>query len=732
MNHFKEVINNDLQYEKEIIKSFTQTKPSRTRHAFDNCRNSGEYNHVGMDGGKYYVEKERLIKTLLILKRNGISYNSIVPQIRNKTIFFCDVDHLNENEKIEEILKLIKQFLAKEYDGEFIDNFYITKSKSLHRFHIYFPDIILTKSRLDFFWNDLNVMFLNEGFRGKLVKGIKKAPIDTSVIGGVRYDGFYKFNPEKSRYIENTEYFPYLTKNGSNFKLDLTFYSKTYLLIDEHVDCTRIIKKSPNSSRNETSIPSDNSQSLNTDNNNSMNISLVSTLEYSDLDGISSVDDDIVFNYENDTNSSNNLVPNFNSNDTIIFSGKSDDEDDDLMRQDFDKNIDQNHNTMRNLKKSDSGEVENDELMKRNLRKRCEDNHNKMKNLKKYKSNEIEEFFGDDAYDFLIENYPFVLKSIKGHQLQRVARMYKETPREITIISLGKTPKDRKCPFTKRVHRRNNTYYIWIEKTGKLQHRCHHGDCNGKFTTVYTKNEVIFSQVANDLNFDEDSDEEIEKDDLWTDIDVALVYLEMNKNLMYSERVSSRKGEDGMFFHFDERRGIWKADRGSYVLKKDLAKNFKKYIKLRWRKKISEAGTDEFKKSLQTQKALLMRKLGDFKNIKNILDALKTLCIVNVELDTNPWYIVANNMVWDLQKNEKVIPKKEEYVTNTMTTGFDIVPFNEEIDEEIHNKLFKRLFPNDEERATILYYLSTTLNGKILKRFLINLGMIFLNLENFD
>ena len=119
-----------------------------------------------------------------------------------------------------------------------------------------------------------------------------------------------------------------------------------------------------------------------------------------------------------------------------------------------------------------------------------------------------------------------------------------------------------------------------------------------------------------------------------------------------------------------------------------------------------------------------MRKLGDFKNIKNILEALKTLCIVDVDLDNNPWYIVTENMVWDLKNNKKVIPRKDEYITNTQTTRWKKLPFDKDIDKYIEDNIFRKLFPDDEERNVLLYYLATALNGKTLKRFLINLGMI--------
>ena len=744
MQHFKELINNEKQFQKqfenEIIDSFKQPNPYRTQHIFGDFQNYVEFNHVGMDGGKFYIEKERLIKTLLVLKKKGLLFHSLVPQIKNKTIFFCDVDYLNENEKIERILVLTKKFLVKEYGVEFIDNFYITKSRTLHRFHIYFPDIILKKDRLNIFWDELNSIFLENNFKGQWIKGTKKAPIDTNVSGGIRYDGFCKYN--KVRYEKNTEYLPYLTKNGSNFELDFTFYNNTYLLIDDQVECTKIKKKIPNSLRiDEDLTQSDYSQSLlNGDNSNSITTSCVSTLDYSELDGVSSTfdDDNQVIDQYLQTNSSNSrdLSGFGNYNETTDNLIKYDDKEDDSMD-------DGNHKTMENLKKQndDDDEDEDDDIdinrnlrkfndgnhdTMKNLKKRNEENYDKMEKLRKSGSNEIEEYFGTDAYDFLTEQYPFILSTIKGHRITKVGRMYKNTPRELSFIHLSKTRKDRTCPFTDRVHRKNNTYFMWIEKGGILQHRCFNAECKGRFMTVYTKDDVIYSQVVNDLDFDE-SDDEIEQDDLWTDIDVALVYLEMNPDLMYSMDVSV-KGQEGMFFHFDKEKGIWKSDKGSHVLKKDLAKNFKKYIKKRWKKKISEAVNDEEKKKLVNQRSLLMRKLGDFRNIKNILDALKTLCIVQVELDKNPWYIVANNMVWDLKNNKKVIPRKDEYITNSMTTRFDIVPFDEEMDQYIHDMLFKKLFPNDQERETLLYYLSTTLNGKTLKKFLINLGMICFNL----
>lgn len=500
-------------------------------------------------------------------------------------------------------------------------------------------------------------------------------------------------------YEKNTEYLPYLSKNG-NFELDSTFYDDTYLLVDDQVECSKYRnrkRRAPFRSIDDDILTqNENSQSHNSDTLSSQ----IPSLNYSGLSNVSSFDVDDV------------------------------DEDIDLLLNDDD--IDLGYDTTTNSREMENSQnVQNPENSgKSNDFQHCgserkdDEDVNKVRDLKKNKLGPSEEYFGEKAYDFLKEKRPKLLEIMKKHKITKIGRFRKNTANEILFFHLSKETEDRRCPFTGRVHRSNNTYYVWMEKTESLQHRCHGTECKKRFHTVYMKEDALYSQIImNEIGDGYNDNQVMDTDDLWFDIDLAELYLEMNQNLMYSTKVRV-KGQDGMFYHFDEKLGIWKSDKGSHVLKKDLATNFKKYIKKKWQEKIYCAIDDGAKKRILNQKVTLMRKLGDFRNIKNILEAVKTLCIVEEELDSNPWYIVTKNMVWDLENNKKVIPRKDEYVTNTQTTRFNKLPFDEEIDKYIDDNIFRKLFPNDKEREIFLLYLCTALNGKTLKKFLINLGMI--------
>ena len=693
MQHFKDQLQkqfqDELEYKQEIIKRFQITKPYRTDHVFHQFRNYKKWNHVAMDGGKFLIKKDEVIKSLTVLLKEGLTWNSLVPQIQTKSIFFCDIDYLNQDETVEDVLEIMIKYLLTIYDEESVDEIYMLKSKTLHRYHVYFPKIILLKDRLDIFWNDVNSQLMKNGFRGVIEKGQLKPPIDTNIRGGVRYDGFAKYNTRTSRYEYGTEYLPYFTKNTKKFELDYQFYDKTYLLIDDGIQCTGIKKKQ------QLSYNSNNIKSKTNTSSNTNNIDLPSQDSTCNTNSVSSTFDFSQSSYSYSINNSNSESANAD----VDMSSAS--------------NISFTHST-------DSTSLNDSNLDNTDDTRSSVSNKQSTSHVNPDQGSTSEEYFGQHAYDHLMDNHPSLLKILKGHDIKKIGVCQKGTPNETKFIHLGKTAKDRKCPFTKSTHRHNNTYYIWIKKKGTLQHRCY--GCKGRYENVYVQDDVLYNEFVSD---DDSDDEMLDDDDIWTDVDLAYEYLQVNTNLLYTTEYITKKGEEGTFFHFDEKKGIWVADDHSYILKRDLSRNFKKIIKKQWKQKIRRAKNDTTKKKLINQGAILNRKLGDFKQIRNVLEALKTLCVTNCELDSNPWYFVANNGVMDLRTGEMIIPRKDEYITNARTAKFDIVPFDQEMNDKIHEMLFKKLFPDKSQCETMLYYFSTALNGKTLKKFLINLGKYF-------
>ena len=113
--------------------------------------------------------------------------------------------------------------LREGYKDNLLTNRYITKSKSKNRYHVYLPQIILTKRTLTLLW-----FYINDSFENN--------PIDASPFG-LRYDGFFKFDTKiTQKFAPNTEYESY--KN--QFTLDKKFYSDTYLFADNDAKVSEI------------------------------------------------------------------------------------------------------------------------------------------------------------------------------------------------------------------------------------------------------------------------------------------------------------------------------------------------------------------------------------------------------------------------------------------------------------------------------------------------------------
>lgn len=665
--------------EKDLISYNHKANITRTYHVFGahvvNKNDFPLYNFVSMDRRNYHFDNEdKLFATCEHLIENKHILCSLVPRIGVNTIFFCDVDFLGDEETIENVLEHMNTILSKKYDEQFLKQIWVTKSKSFHKYHVYVPGIILEKNELDTIWNDINDECKAKGMKGKYHQKTNswKLPIDTSCTFGLRLDGFEKYNKQTNRYERNTSYEPYFKSSqgwqflDEDFFLDKNFFCETNLLIDELVDVTR--------TKNQK-------RSIYANQSNTNNASSLSQSEPSSTK----------------VNSSNS-----NTNNSTI--------------QSLDNSFNDSIVTMESI----------------NTSSQFSDLEEEINNIS---------FYGKQALDYLNQNFNFFMHKLVGHNIKRIDITNKDTTNETIFIHCGKNQRDRTCPLRNRVHRSNNIYYIWFANKQELHVRCHNPECSKRRkSSIIVYKTVSSREIASQLtdNGDDDEmamdrddlvvndydDDDDDEDDLWTDIDIGELYFKLNPDILYSTQFKFKPKDDGTFFHYNTKYGLWIADRGAHTLKRNLSTKFKKQIKIKWNQKIANE-TDQYKrKILISQKKLLRKKLGDWGNVKNVLETLKTLCIKEeVELDSNPMYFIANDVVFDLETQTVVIPKKEEYITNTRKASWDFQKFDQEMDTYIHDKLFKKLFPDENQRETICVYLSTILNGKTLKKFCVNLGM---------
>ena len=314
--------------------------------------------------------------------------------------------------------------------------------------------------------------------------------------------------------------------------------------------------------------------------------------------------------------------------------------------------------------------------------------------------------------------YSFLSHCFQGYDIKKIIVYREDEKNESVIFSCGKGLKDRTCPFSGSVHRQNNVYFVYQAKKGILKIKCHQNRCKNKWNVIYDK-----FNYFDDLVDSDDEMDDIEDDELWTDADLACKYTEFNPNdVIYSTTVQVKQA-DGMFFHWNKEMGIWEKDVGMYQLKRQITGKFRKYMNRYFKEKIKKCNNQAKRQSLMTARSIVNSKLGDYGKLKGVINALKTECRNVDELDPNDFYLVCQNGVYDLIKGKKIKPRRDENVTNCQITNFEIQEHNEEDMKYLWENLIEKLFPDIEQREIQLIYTSTTLNGKTLKKFLINLGI---------
>ena len=614
---------------------------SRTKDLFQEIQNpDDQYNHIGMDGGKFMLKKEEVIRKLLKCREYGVLFVGLVPFIRNhdKCKFFFDVDHLAQNQTIEDVMSNCMKVLHHKYEANLLTKNYITKSKSLNRYHVYLPEIILQKQSLRMLWDEINDKFIND-------------PIDISA-SALRYDGFWRFDSKKTRrFLPNTDYVPYKNK----FKLDEAFYSDTYLLVNDDTPISKMKSKFAKKIY------------LNSEDNPSSQLQDNNSIDFTDS--------------------------------MIEQSQKTQDDDStltDLLSLNTQPQSSQNDRSILDLSSSNTESVSD----------------NVVDNKKTYGvQTKIEELVNG--------KYSFLNHCFRDHTIQKIIVYRENQENENVVFSCGKSVKDRTCPFTGTVHRQNNVYFVYQTKNGILKKKCQSSRCKNKWDVVYDKFNYFDELIDSDDEMDDNED-----DELWTDSDLAEKYLEFNpRDIMYSTIIKSKK-TDGMFFFWNKDIGIWEQDIGMYKLKRQIAGKFRQYMKRYFKDKIKKCRNQAKRHALCGAKAIVNSKLGDYSKIGSVINALKTGCRNVEQLDSNDFYLVCKNGVYDLIKQETVKPQRDEYVTNCRVTNFNIEKKNDEDIEYLFENLIKKLFPDEEQRETQLTYIATILNGKTLKKILINLGTI--------
>ena len=109
--------------------------------------------------------------------------------------------------------------------------------------------------------------------------------------------------------------------------------------------------------------------------------------------------------------------------------------------------------------------------------------------------------------------------------------------------------------------------------------------------------------------------------------------------------------------------------------------------------------------------------------IKNIIKCIKVLLIKKIEFDSNPYIVVFDNGIYDIKERIFRLSKREEYVSNYLSTGYNYRPPNQDNINFLKTEYFPKIFVDEDERETYLIYTSTILIGHYIKYFRLNKGV---------
>lgn len=178
--------------------------------------------------------------------------------------------------------------------------------------------------------------------------------------------------------------------------------------------------------------------------------------------------------------------------------------------------------------------------------------------------------------------------------------------------------------------------------------------------------------------------------------------------------------EEKCFYNYDGT--YWVLDKGNHnVIELIITKFYKKIRKeIHVRYKKYDDLKDDNKVKYYSK---LLGKIGCIRNNKKATDVLKILKTLlrndNVKFDTDPYIVVFKNGVYHLTEKQFRNSRREEYVTNTKTTGYNFIPPNQENIKYLKEEYLSKIFVDEEDRKVYLIFTSTMLLGHYIKNFMI-------------
>ena len=163
------------------------------------------------------------------------------------------------------------------------------------------------------------------------------------------------------------------------------------------------------------------------------------------------------------------------------------------------------------------------------------------------------------------------------------------------------------------------------------------------------------------------------------------------------------------FYFFDDT--FWKLDNLNFIVSTFIANKLYEKLDTIISQRMSEKYTEELKKV----KIRLLNIKNDTK-INNVINRLKAyLYNKDIVLDNNPYILVFKNGAYDLKNFEFRKTKPSEYITDTLSTGYNYEPVNDILMVEFSKNYLEKVFINPSDDKKVFFKLiSTCLLGKRL------------------
>lgn len=181
--------------------------------------------------------------------------------------------------------------------------------------------------------------------------------------------------------------------------------------------------------------------------------------------------------------------------------------------------------------------------------------------------------------------------------------------------------------------------------------------------------------------------------------------------------ITDKSKGTGDFYYFN---GIyWEHDVGRHLIYKALSEDLYYLCRKKVQNIINFEEEEKIIKQWQLTKSHLIY-LHKESGLKQIAKSLERKLKKDIKFDQNPMIIVFKNGIYDFEKMEFRNSNREEYISNTLNTGYDYYEIEDEKNEmkNFESNYINKIFINDEDdKNAFMKLISSSLLGERIKNF---------------